>query len=214
MPHEEGFTLIADRQDTHDEGRKTETTKLFAIPDHGVAIGCSGHTDIYRHLMYRLENFSPRSTIYFELQTIVNEDYPQFEKTASILNLPAFFDPEFIIGRINEGKCLVEKFRYLAHPKPMIDKLNPDRCNILGHSWTRTYFTPQFRMLDGTFTKDEAIEFGASIIAYASLVDPLVGSPRDFGCEAITITYDSEMIREGIRYDPELINRLLYRRSV
>lgn len=199
IPFKNGSIIVADRQNTYFQDLTREPIdKIALLPNFKVALSFAGSTQQCRYLIDQLRQFD--SSALFE------ETYGEvYRKCLGSPELGIRSDDIELLVVIckSAGKELVVQKVLGA----MMNKLDNKKCAAIGGG--AKYIKPQLQLNTLGISKEQAEEFGFTMLAYASMIDISVGNPLIYGYNAVLI--ESE-IGSILTKHPKSVNieKLLY----
>jgi len=190
VPHRQGFVLIADRQNTRENGYKDEFTKLYLQSDQGPAIGCAGSTEIIKALYGEIKASADitNNNICEKIKEIQTNILPDILKTASLIG------PGLLSGKLTLEIFVIKAEAGNVVPLYMqgfcVRKINASKINAIPEE------SPNVRRyLDidtNTFSEKKAILVGYEVLRQAVLSNYKIGPPEYHGYDLIKVRRNGE----------------------
>jgi hypothetical protein len=186
IPFNQGCLLIADRQETYDDGSKTNFTKLCSYGDNGPAMGCAGGSDLIRKLFSEVKTIdfsiveNPIKTVKERLEQSITEARENAKLIGPGID-PTQLRVEFFFVEIQEGTISSKSFNCLWGIKEMDG-------NIINALPENNKDVKEYLIDTSSFSKDKAKRLGVEILRQVSLRDSTVGAPEYHGYDVIEIT--------------------------
>lgn len=199
VPFKNGSIMISDRQNTYFQDLTREPIdKIAVLSKFKIVLGFSGPTQQCRYLIDQLRQFD--SSLSFE------ETYRKIYQACYGSPELGFRsdDVEFLVvtQKLTGKELTVHKIL-----GAVMNKIDNRKCAAIGGG--TKYIVPQFQLNTLTISKEEAEEFGLTLLAYASIIDVSIGNPMIYGYNLVSI--GSEIGTVVTRYPKSIdIKKLLY----
>jgi len=169
IPYKDGSLLISDRLNSLYDGSKEPVDKIIKLRED-LVIGFSGQTEICQNILEVI-----KSKVYtlsdFEINETIRDRYHQIRLETTTMEIKSV---EFLLVKRSDSSIRVwHNVDGFAHEE------ESDRIHAVGMYST---ILPQIEEQELFKSKEEANEFGISLIGYVNRYQSGVGSPEIFGC--------------------------------
>lgn len=196
VPFNTGTLLISDRQSTKYGGTKEPWDKIYFLEKSDAVIGLSGSSEGTRLIAQFLKN--PTDQPFFEQYRAAYQQLRNFSLTSEEMQI--------------EALCVIKQFGSIE-----AYKFTRDLYNLLtlrkpiGIGSGEQFIRPHLMLDTTSISLEKAIEFGKTLIEYASRVDTGVGSPSQFGFCLATVSSVEEISCKSLDPEQVSLDKVLYR---
>jgi hypothetical protein len=198
VPYNQGVFLISDRQSTKADGTKEVWDKIYLIKKSNAIIGLSGSSEGTRSIAQELidtQNEKP-----FVAQYI--DSYRKFFHMVTMDTKEKIVEALIIIKSLDS----IQPYKFIGEIQNLLNLQNPSGIGTGEH-----IIRPQLVQNTNIVTFEMALEFGKTLIEYASRVSLDVGSPTQFGFCLGVVPFNGEIINQVLEPQQVTIDKMLYR---
>jgi hypothetical protein len=194
IPFNGGLLLVSDRQSTKRDGTKEPWNKIYKVSDKA-AIGLSGGSEESRFLAEQLQTIQEPLPLGYTLL---------YQRLNMQMSLSRDDDIESLC--ITKERGQLECYKFTRSVPNSIQPIEP-----VGIGSGEHIIRPQLSgRQTGHLTLSAAIDFGKTLIQYASIVDNNVGPPSLFGfCQAV-VPMQGEISIHVVPPELVAVDRMLY----
>jgi 20S proteasome alpha/beta subunit len=200
VPFKNGSIMISDRQNTYFQDLTREPIdKIVTLPNFRAVLGFAGPTQQCRYLIDQLKR--DKSSLLFEktYEEVYQKCYgfPELGFRSDDVEL-------LVVARKSSDRGFVVRKILGA----VMNEIYEEKCAAIGGG--SKYIVPQLQLSTLTISRDEAEEFGLTLLAYTSMIDISVGNPITYGYNLVFI--GTEIGSVLTRYPKSLdVKKLLYK---
>jgi hypothetical protein len=191
IPYDDGYFLVADRQNTLDNGFKAEIKKLHLQSDNGPAIGGAGYTSIIQNLYSELggRDLTACQNICKEigdtLAQIIAKVY-EIDKLTGVVIRSENLSPEMFM--VANGDSGVSLFHFYGATYMKIDDLS-----VIGALAEKNQrITDYLGRNTCKLPEEKAVLLGKEILTQMAFSDNSIGPPEYHGFDLIRITREGK----------------------
>jgi 20S proteasome alpha/beta subunit len=200
IPFSGGVMMISDRQNTYFEDLTREPIdKMVKLQNFNAILGFAGPTQRCRYLIDQLR----RDDAVLSFEESYERIYGRCCGTPEL-----GFRPDDVELLVLTHKTTGEGFTVHRILGAVMNEVDEKKCTAIGGG--AKYIVPQLQLNTNEVSRDEAEEFGLTLLAYTSIIDISVGSPATYGYNIVSTEAETNQV---LTHGPTNVDieKLLYR---
>ncbi len=200
IPYNEGVLLLSDRQSTKNDGTKEEWDKLSFLENSNIVLGFAADSSEGARTIAQSLKGSIEEIPFVEQYRMAYQGLSKYSLTREEKEIVALC----VIKRVDT----IESYRFTRDLPELLTTSKP-----IGIGSGAPIVRPQLDQNTNSVSVGVAIEFGKTLIEYASRVANTVGPPSQFGFNIAIVPLSGNISFQRLRPEQISLEKILYRVS-